>query len=107
MRPFLALGVDAGAFVLHKRRGLAQTAVAENWEHRQASAAVVGDQDELSSLIHGEVARTRPAGRHFVQESELTSPWSNGKGADSAATVALVLRYLVDGVKVLAARVYG
>jgi len=61
VRLALPLRVDARTGVLHKRRGLAEPAVAVNGAHRDAAARVVGDQHVRAGPVHGDEGRARAA----------------------------------------------
>jgi hypothetical protein len=67
VRRFLALGIESVAGVLNEGGSFSELAVVENRKYRDASAGVVGDQNEFSRSVDHQVARVGAAGGDFIQ----------------------------------------
>src|SRR5580704_18699561 len=70
VRTFLALFIRAGAGMLDKAAGGAETSVIVNRERRDASAIVIRDQNEEAVFVERNMARSRAAGGHLIDELE-------------------------------------
>ena len=82
---FLALGIDAGAFVLDEGCGFSEGAIGFDGKRGDASAAVIGHEDEFARAIHRNVAGTRSARRLVIEKGEFSRLQVNREGAYGAA----------------------
>src|SRR5262245_50467197 len=88
VRTLLALRIGARPFVLNERRRFAELAITEDGDNLHAAAAVIGHENELSLLVHIEMAGAVATGSLLVQLCELAGGRVDGKRGDSAGTFA-------------------
>lgn len=99
VRAFLPFGVCAVTGVLHEGGSLAELAVGEHGEGRDAAPGIVRHQHELSGLVDRDVAGVGAARRDFIQERQLTGRVVDGECADAAAVRAFVVANFIHRVE--------
>ena len=107
VRTFLAFFVDAGAVMLHKVGGFAESAVFVNREARCTSAIVVRDQSELAGFIQRDVAGSGAARSGLIQKGEFAGFSIDGEGARGAAFLSAEMIDFVHGVKIFSVGMDG
>ena len=68
MRRGLSLRIEAAALMLDDNAGRSQAAIRLNRQRRDVAAAVIGHQDTLTGLVHGQVARARALRRLLIKQ---------------------------------------
>src|ERR1700688_577782 len=99
VRPLLSLGIGSVAGVLHERRRLAQAAIFQDGEYRDAPSGVIRHQNMLSALVDDDVAGICATGRNLVQKCQFAGGAIDGERADRSALLAVVVADLIHRVK--------
>src|SRR5437773_56673 len=89
VRRFLALAIDAGAFVLDGACSFSEGAVGFDRKRSDASPAVIGDEDDLAGGIDRNVAGTGAAGRLAVEQREFSRLRINRERTYCAAALSI------------------
>jgi len=97
MRSFLAWA-DAGAFVLDEAGHGTEAAVGLDGIGGDASAGVVGDEDELAAGCDGDVAGVGAFGGQLIEQCQFVGLGITFEGGDSAGLFSTEVGHLVDGV---------
>ena len=101
----LPFGVDAGALVLERADGLAETAAVVDGEGGDAAGAVVCQHQVTPGPVHLDVARDGPACQPTVDVGELPGLRRDGVGRYGTGGLSLELVDLRDDVQVPVLRV--
>ncbi len=107
VRSFLSLGIDASSGVLDEGRRRLQRAVRPDRHHRNASPAVVRDQNVPPGLVHDEMGRAASDRRLLIQRGQPARVPIDGERADRSAFFALEIANLVDRIQKVPARMNG
>ncbi len=80
-------------------RGVAQTTVGQNRQHRHGAAKVVGHQQELSGRMDAHIGRTGAAGANRVEQLQLPVRRTDCEGADRAFLVVTHPIRFIGGIQ--------
>src|SRR5438876_3710672 len=91
VRALLTLEVGSAPTMLNHRRCVAEFAAGEYRKDGYAATVIICYQDIFSRLVQGDVARSSAARRDPVQEGKLARSAIDGKSADAAALLTVIV----------------
>jgi hypothetical protein len=98
-------GTDVAGVLLHVDSP-AQAAVRKDWQHRNGTSEIVRDQQEPAGRMEADVRGTGAAGRHGVEQIQLSVGAIDGERADRALLLVADAVGLVGGIEARAGGIH-